>query len=88
MTVRMDTWSWPGDDRVGLRVLQELVALGVPVRAVAVTGDAPAPRGGRAQVVGEPAASCGDRHQSRPCRAGAPRRAVGIRDAVGAGIPS
>jgi hypothetical protein len=28
-----DTWSWSGDDRVGVRVLGEPVALGVPVRA-------------------------------------------------------
>lgn len=47
-----------GDDRVGARVLEQLVALDVPVRAVAVTGDAPLARAARAArvplVVGDP----------------------------------
>jgi Trk K+ transport system NAD-binding subunit len=40
-----------GDDRVSARVLEELVAVGVPVRAVAVTGDAPLARAARAARV-------------------------------------
>jgi Trk K+ transport system NAD-binding subunit len=47
-----------GDDRVGVCVLEELVALGVPVRAVAVTRDAPLAHAARAAhvplVVGDP----------------------------------
>jgi hypothetical protein len=61
-----------GDDCVGVRVLQQLIALGVPVRAVAVTGDAPAARSafaGRRR----PGDELCDRHQSRP--RGARRRA-------------
>ena len=40
-----------GDDRVGARVLEELVAVGMPVRAVAVTADAPLARAARAARV-------------------------------------
>jgi hypothetical protein len=47
-----------GDDRVGVCVLGERVALGVPVRAVAATADAPLARAARAArvplVVGDP----------------------------------